>query len=112
LCIGGCHDSSRRSALDTFFASLAEDCGHKAVAIVLSGVGSDGARGVNQSRWFIEFENEPIEVVRANILENGVIVSEFNGFDGSSRFGFASGCVWERAEYTTPIDPMRSSLTA
>jgi hypothetical protein len=43
--------------------------------------------------------NEPIEVVRANILEDGVIVSEFNGFDGSSRFGFASGYVWEQAEY-------------
>jgi hypothetical protein len=68
----------------------------------------------NQSRWFMEFDcmNEPMEVVRANILEDGVIVSEFNGFDGSSRFGFASGCVWEQAEYTTPIDPMRSSLTA
>jgi hypothetical protein len=49
--------------------------------------------------------NEPIEVVRANILGDGVIVSEFNGFDGSSRFGFAGGCVWEQAEYTTPIDP-------
>jgi two-component system, chemotaxis family, CheB/CheR fusion protein len=35
-----------RRPIDTFFASLAEDCGHKAVAIVLSGVGSDGARGV------------------------------------------------------------------
>jgi hypothetical protein len=37
--------------------------------------------------------NEPIEVVRANILEDGVIVSEFNGFAGSSRLGFARGCV-------------------
>jgi two-component system, chemotaxis family, CheB/CheR fusion protein len=35
-----------RRPIDTFLASLAEDRGHKAVAIVLSGVGSDGARGV------------------------------------------------------------------
>jgi len=35
-----------RRPIDTFFASLAENSGHKAVAIVLSGVGSDGARGV------------------------------------------------------------------
>jgi two-component system CheB/CheR fusion protein len=35
-----------RRPIDTFFSSLAEECGPKAVAIVLSGVGSDGARGV------------------------------------------------------------------
>ena len=35
-----------RRPIDTFFASLAEDCGDKAVGIVLSGVGSDGALGV------------------------------------------------------------------
>jgi two-component system CheB/CheR fusion protein len=35
-----------RRPIDTLFASLAEDSGHKAVAIVLSGVGSDGTRGV------------------------------------------------------------------
>jgi hypothetical protein len=68
----------------------------------------------DQSRWFMELDcmNEPIEVVRENILEDGVIISEFNGFDRSSRFAFASGCVWEQTEYTMLIDPMRSSLTA
>ena len=35
-----------RRPIDTFLASLAEDCGDKAVAIVLSGVGTDGALGV------------------------------------------------------------------
>jgi two-component system, chemotaxis family, CheB/CheR fusion protein len=35
-----------RRPIDTFFISLAEECGPKAAAIVLSGVGSDGARGV------------------------------------------------------------------
>lgn len=34
------------TAIDTFFESLAEDQGEKAVAIVLSGTGSDGTRGI------------------------------------------------------------------
>jgi hypothetical protein len=55
----------------------------------------------DQNRWFMEFDcmDEPIEVVRANVLEDGVIVSDFNGFHGRSRFKFASGRVWEQAEY-------------
>jgi two-component system CheB/CheR fusion protein len=32
--------------IDTFFRSLAQDCGRAAIAIVLSGGGSDGSRGV------------------------------------------------------------------
>jgi len=32
--------------IDVFFRSLAQDCGSKAVAIVLSGGGSDGSRGI------------------------------------------------------------------
>src|SRR5918912_2033668 len=32
--------------IDVFFRSLAQDCGANAVAIVLSGGGSDGSRGV------------------------------------------------------------------
>lgn len=37
---------AERMPLDTFFASLAEDQGSRAVAIVLSGSGSDGALGI------------------------------------------------------------------
>lgn len=43
--------------------------------------------------------DQPIEVVRVNILEDGVIVSDFEGFDGDTRFEFESGRVWEQAEY-------------
>src|SRR5947208_2155714 len=32
--------------IDTFFRSLAQDCGEQAAAVVLSGTGSDGSRGV------------------------------------------------------------------
>ena len=32
--------------IDVFFRSLAQDCGHRSIAIVLSGTGSDGSRGI------------------------------------------------------------------
>ena len=55
----------------------------------------------DQGRRMMEFDcmDEPIEVVRANVVEEGAIVSDFNGFDGSSRFQFENGRVWEQAEY-------------
>jgi two-component system, chemotaxis family, CheB/CheR fusion protein len=34
--------------IDRFLSSLAEDCGHRAVAVILSGSGSDGSRGVKR----------------------------------------------------------------
>jgi hypothetical protein len=43
--------------------------------------------------------DEPIEVVRATVLEEGAIISDFNGFDGSARVQLDSGRVWEQAEY-------------
>ncbi len=39
-------DIARRTSVDTFLASLAEDQGENAVAIILSGYGNDGALGV------------------------------------------------------------------
>ena len=36
--------------IDVFFRSLAQDCGQRAVAVVLSGGGSDGSRGVKAVR--------------------------------------------------------------
>jgi hypothetical protein len=42
---------------------------------------------------------EPIEVIRVNVLEEGAITSDFKGFEGSSLFKFQSGRVWEQAEY-------------
>ena len=37
---------ARRHGIDQFFASLAEDCGHKAIGVVLSGAMSDGTLGL------------------------------------------------------------------
>ena len=49
------------STIDHFFESLAEDCGHRAVAIVLSGTGCDGSAGVikvHDSGGFVIVQNE------------------------------------------------------
>src|SRR5687768_2016820 len=40
------HDQELTLPIDVFFRSLAQDCGARAVAVVLSGGGSDGSRGV------------------------------------------------------------------
>jgi hypothetical protein len=54
-----------------------------------------------QGRKMMSFDcmDEPIEVVRVNVLEDDVIVSDFNGFDGDSKFEFSNGHVWGQAEY-------------
>jgi two-component system CheB/CheR fusion protein len=39
-------DQERTLPIDVFFRSLAQDCGERAVAVVLSGGGSDGSRGI------------------------------------------------------------------
>lgn len=40
------HETRINLAIDTFFKSLAEDCGKYAIAVVLSGAGSDGTLGI------------------------------------------------------------------
>lgn len=37
---------ARHRRIDLFFRSMAEDCGHKGIGVVLSGSGSDGALGI------------------------------------------------------------------
>lgn len=50
--------------------------------------------------WMAEFDcmEEAIEVVRAELIEEGPITSEFKGFHSGARFTFANGRVWEQAE--------------
>jgi hypothetical protein len=53
------------------------------------------------NRWMMQVSvmDEPIEVVRAQIVEEGTITSAFDGFSGSSVFVFNNGHKWEQAEY-------------
>jgi two-component system CheB/CheR fusion protein len=69
----------RTLPIDTFFRSLAQDCGDRAIAIVLSGGGSDGSRGI-------------LDVQRAGGL---VIVQDTDSaqFDGMPRMAVDSGAV-------------------
>ncbi|WP_276134203.1 chemotaxis protein CheB [Polluticoccus soli] len=39
-------DKGPNTAIDTFLYSLAEDCGENAVAVILSGTGTDGTKGI------------------------------------------------------------------
>ena len=76
-------DKSERAGLhlpiDNFFTSLAEVVGEKAVAIVLSGTGSDGSRGIKSVR-----EKGGVVLVQT---------PESAGFDGMPRAAISTGIV-------------------
>lgn len=80
--------------IDLFFRSLAEDQNEKAIAIVLSGTGSDGARGVR------------------TVKENGGVVlvqdEESARFDGMPRAALATGM----ADFTLKPESMPDQLLA
>src|SRR5512134_1103855 len=65
--------------IDLFFRSLAQDCGERAIAIVLSGGGSDGSRGICHVR-------EAGGLVLAQDLDSAQ-------FDGMPRAAVESGVV-------------------
>ncbi|MCH7397282.1 ATP-binding protein [Belliella sp. DSM 107340] len=46
LSLSDSHAKQPNTAIDIFFDSLANDCGNKSIAIVLSGTGSDGTKGI------------------------------------------------------------------
>ncbi|MFP4541840.1 MAG: chemotaxis protein CheB, partial [Opitutales bacterium] len=66
--------------IDTFFQSLAEDCGERGVGVVLSGTGSDGSRGVRaihergglvfaQSEESAKFDGMPRAAIETEIVD-------------------------------------------
>lgn len=66
--------------IDTFFHSLAKDCGEKSIAIVLSGTGSDGARGIRsikevegmvvaQTRDSAKFDGMPLSAINTGLVD-------------------------------------------
>lgn len=66
--------------IDTFFRSLAQDCGERAVGIILSGTGSDGSRGIRaihdagglviaQSEDTAKFDGMPRSAVETGVVD-------------------------------------------
>jgi hypothetical protein len=47
----------------------------------------------------VDCMDEPVEVVRVGLVEDGAIISDFCGFKGSSKFQFQNGHVWQQVEY-------------
>lgn len=43
--------------------------------------------------------SEAVEVVQVQIVVEGTIVSDFNGFNQDMRFEFSNGQIWQQAEY-------------
>src|SRR4029078_8737284 len=83
----------KRRPIDAFFASLAEDCGDRAVAIVMSGVGSDGALGVGM------------------IKEHGGLTLAQGEFDHIAQAGMPqSAAATGRVDHVVPVEAMPGVL--
>jgi two-component system CheB/CheR fusion protein len=78
--------------IDIFFGSLAEDQGAKAIAIVLSGTGSDGTSGIRAIK-------EELGMVMVQAEESAA-------FDGMPRSAIATGLV----DYVLPPEEMPTQL--
>jgi two-component system, chemotaxis family, CheB/CheR fusion protein len=66
--------------IDEFFQSLATECGNKAIAVVLSGSGSDGAIGITaiQSGGGITFAQAPDSAEFPNMPQNAIATGQID----------------------------------
>lgn len=86
---------SHRWPINSFFTSLAEDQGERAVCIVLSGTGSDGARGLRV------------------IKERGGLTLAQSGFDHVAMTGMpASAAATGLVDHILPVEAMPARLLA
>jgi two-component system CheB/CheR fusion protein len=70
------HDKAPNTAIDTFLYSLARDKGRQAIAVILSGTGSDGTRGV-----------EAIKKAGGMVLVQAPETARFDGMPNSAIHG-------------------------
>ena len=83
-----------RRPIDTFFTSLAEDCGERAVGIVLAGVGSDGTIGIR------------------TIKEHGGLTLAQAEVDATAMLGMPSNAVATGlVDHVVPVEAMPGKLT-
>jgi two-component system, chemotaxis family, CheB/CheR fusion protein len=78
--VGPAPPRESRRPIDTFFSSLAEDCRDKAVGIILSGVGNDGALGVRKIKEHggltlaqAEFDHVPQRGMPQSAADTGMV---------------------------------------
>lgn len=84
-----------RWPINTFFSSLAQDQGECAVCIVLSGTGSDGARGLRE------------------VKERGGLTLAQSGFDHAAMTGMpASAAATGLVDHILPVEEMPARLLA
>jgi two-component system, chemotaxis family, CheB/CheR fusion protein len=82
-----------RRPIDSFFVSLAEDCGERAVGIVLAGVGSDGTAGIR------------------SIKEHGGLTLAQAEFDATALQGMPSSAVATGlVDHVIPVEGMPDKL--
>src|SRR5689334_1951638 len=82
-----------RRPIDTFFKSLAEDCGERAVGIVLAGVGSDGTIGIRTIK-----DHGGLTMAKAEVYATAM--------PGTPSSAAATGLV----DHVVPIDAMPGKL--
>ncbi len=78
--------------IDIFFRSLAQDCGERAVAVILSGTGSDGARGIRA-----------VKEAGGMVMVQAEASAKFAGMPSSA---IATGT----ADYVLPVEEMPQQL--
>lgn len=84
-----------RRPIDTFLTSLAQDCGERAVGIVLAGVGSDGTIGIRSIK-----ENGGLTLAQAEF--------DHHALSGMPHSAAASGMV----DHVMPVEGMPGKLIA
>jgi len=74
-------EKAPNTAIDTFLRSLAEDQGSRAIAVILSGTGTDGTRGIGaiQSEGGMVLVQDPL-TAKFDGMPNSAIASGFSDF--------------------------------
>jgi two-component system CheB/CheR fusion protein len=104
--------------IDIFFKSLAEDQGDKAIAVVLSGTGSDGSRGlrsIKESGGMVMVQNE--ESAKFNGMPRSAISTGLVDFVlspesmPSQLLAFSKHCAVKLTDHTDILTPDKEALT-
>src|SRR5690606_28507806 len=85
--------------IDTFLRSLAQEVGVRAIAVILSGTGSDGARGVRE-----------IKAAGGRVIVQDPADAEFDGMPENALAAGVADAVLPAAEIPAEIDRLLPAL--